>query len=52
MSHCKIEGGRDSLYEDEEWNKIKSSIVKQYIESEEVNKVTDQLLIQEQNELM
>jgi hypothetical protein len=46
------EGSPGSLYQDEEWSEVRTSVMRQYIEPERSNLVSDQLLIQEQNGLM
>jgi len=46
MSNHKIQSEPDSLFHDQEWSKMRTSIFRQHFESERENMVTDQLMIQ------
>lgn len=52
MSKSSIEGVEADLYRDEDWGKVRTSILKQYYQADRENLVSDQLLIQQQSDLL
>jgi len=51
MSKDKIQEEK-SLYGDPQWGEVRSSILRQYVDTDKGNLVNDQVLIQQQSELM
>ena len=49
---AKSEATPAELYRDQEWGQVKTTLIKNYIEPEQGNVVSDQFFIQRQNELM
>jgi len=51
MSKDKIQEDK-SLYTDPQWGEVRSSILRQYVDTDKQNLVSDQVLIQQQTELI